>query len=199
MITFTPQEAITAVGTTAAILTASKVIWTAAIKPVVESAKSIVHLRDSVSYISAQLAPNGGASLRDTIDRVERQVRRIDERAAVIDARHKMLLNQEQFVYFEADAAGSITLITRVAMRWTGRATEDLNGAGWLNMIWPADRSLLAEEWEQAIDERSVLECRHGVTDAAGQRLAVFTRAWPVLHSGEVVSWIGTIHREGVS
>lgn len=198
MITFTPQEAIAAVGTTAAILTASNVIWVRAIKPIVDSAKSIVHLRDSVAFISAQLAPNGGATLRDSIDRVERRVKVIDERAAVIDARHKMLLNQEQFVYFEADREGAVTLITRVAMRWTGRATEDLAGSGWLNMIWPADRSLLAEEWEQAITERSVLECRHGVADADGRRLAVFTRAWPVLHAGEVVSWIGTIHREGV-
>jgi PAS domain-containing protein len=180
-------------------LTSANIIWAKAVKPVVDSAKSIVHLRDSVAFISAQLAPNGGASLRDTIDRVEKHVRLIDARAAIIDARHKMLLNQEQFVYFEADSRGGITLITRVAMRWTGRPTEDLCGAGWLNMVWPADHALLAEKWEQSVMERGILECRHGITDPAGQRLAVFTRAWPVIHIGEVVSWIGTIHREGVS
>ena len=178
-------------------LTAARTIWSKAISPAIDLAQSVVHLNQSIAYITAQLAPNGGASLRDTIDRVERRVRIIDERAAVIDARHKMLLNQEQFVYFEADAEGSITLITRVAMRWTGRATEDLAGAGWLNMVWPSDRNILAAEWETAINERSVLECRHGVTDSGGGRLAVFTRAWPVIHAGEVVSWIGTMHREG--
>ena len=112
VITFTWQETGTALIGIAGVLTAARTIWSKAISPAIDLAQSVVHLNQSIAYITAQLAPNGGASLRDTIDRVERRVRIIDERAAVIDARHKMLLNQEQFVYFEA--AGEPALYARV-------------------------------------------------------------------------------------
>lgn len=193
----TAQEVLAALAVGAGALTSAGVIWTKAIRPVVDSTKLIASLPAKVDSIKAELRPNGGATLRDSLDRVERRMQVVDERGAIRDARDRMLLNQEQFAYFECDADGSMRWITRAAMRWTGRAIEDMSGNGWLHIVWPGDRPSVSREWEQAVDSESVLECRHGIIDHQGQRLPVYTRAWPVLHSGAIVAWIGTIHREG--
>lgn len=56
------------VGTFAALLTSFGIIWKKLVKPVIQWA---MRLDKAVGFVEAQMVPNGGTSLRDSLNRIE--------------------------------------------------------------------------------------------------------------------------------
>lgn len=62
--------------TAAAVVTALSVLWQKIILPVYKFAKKV---EQHVTFVEAQMTPNGGSSLRDAIQRIESRVNAIEE------------------------------------------------------------------------------------------------------------------------
>lgn len=62
--------------TAAAVVTAIGVLWQKAILPIYNFAKK---MEQHVAFVEEQMTPNGGSSLRDSINRIEKRVNAIEE------------------------------------------------------------------------------------------------------------------------
>lgn len=62
--------------TAAAVVTAVGVLWQKGILPIYKFAKK---MEQHVAFVEEQMTPNGGSSLRDSINRIEKRVNAIEE------------------------------------------------------------------------------------------------------------------------
>lgn len=171
-------------GAIAAIAGALAGVYRYAVKPVVQSAAKITELDGKVELIVHELGNNGGASLRDSVDRIEHLVM-IGER------RNRALLQDASNGILEMDQDGGVVWVNRTYLRWAGRSLEEFKGDGWVNSIDPTDRQRLEREWQAAVksqrDNFTVYKLRTAtgkVIDMRAQTYAIADRA------GKVVGWV---------
>lgn len=71
------------VGKAAVVITSLGVLWRQALRPAWRAVKGVLAVVDAVH---AEFRPNGGSTLRDAIDRLERKSERLESRVADIAA-----------------------------------------------------------------------------------------------------------------
>lgn len=138
-------------GSIAGILVAFGTIYKYVAKPAVSNIKSFLEtinkLDESLPIlmeISHQFKPNGGNSLRDVIDRVERDL-------SLSKARTKILLGMSNHGVYEADHEGKCVWVNRKWTEIAGLLPEEALGNGWVTAIHPEDRDKVFTEWTNSI------------------------------------------------
>lgn len=133
-----------------------------------------------------QVRPNGGQSLRDVVDRIEREV-------LATSAMNRGLLDLSDTAYFEADDRGAYVFVNRRWADLTGLTPEEARGTGWLLAVHPEDREAVTDRWDEATAEwrpfRGTLRLRHATT---GQVTLVHVRALPVRQGSALRGYIGS-------
>lgn len=90
-----------------------------------------------------QFRPNGGSSIRDSLNRLE---------VLVVSSRQTSLTLASALgvAYFQSDAEGDFRFVSREWQRMAGMFAEDAMGNGWVNGIHPDDRATVVAEWREA-------------------------------------------------
>jgi len=150
-------------------------------------------LPDQVNMLMAEFKSNGGASLRDSIERIELTTARAEER-------QKVLLSLVPYGLVETDSAGRLIFTNRTYLRWTGRTDDELYGDGWFIAVHVEDQSRVAAEWEKAVRQKRAWEGRFRIVNVDGGTIPVFLRAYPMYY-GMIVEespfgWIAILFRE---
>lgn len=70
------MQVVTWVVAAAAFVTASGVLWNKVIKPIIDWG---VRLDKTMSFVEQQMIPNGGSSLRDSVNRIENRLNLLEE------------------------------------------------------------------------------------------------------------------------
>ena len=70
------MQVVTWLGGLAAVVTSVGILWTKLIKPVIAWG---VRLDKTMSFVEQQMHPNGGTSLRDSINRIEYRLTALEE------------------------------------------------------------------------------------------------------------------------
>lgn len=131
-------------------------IWKIAVRPVFRKVREVLHIvyeiqdrMKQLDSIIADLKPNGGSSLRDAIDRMERTTMATNQsQRAILD-----LLNAG---FFLTDSAGQFVYVNRYWQHITGMPVDECLGSGWANAIAPEDRDKVFNEWKAcAVEGRS--------------------------------------------
>ena len=99
-----------------------------------------------LSWIQAEMKPNGGSSMRDAISRIERRV-------AASETKTNLIFAQLAVAAFETDAEGKCLFVTDAWCRLTGVSHHEALGHGWINGIHPDDRDRVFEEWRQSVEQ----------------------------------------------
>jgi PAS domain S-box-containing protein len=94
--------------------------------------------------ILAELRPNGGDSLRDSVNRIEHQQKGFE---AFLSAQ----LNIQDVAIVRTDAAGKLTNVNRQYQRMMGYSLAEVMGEGWINCIHPEDRERVVDNWKDAV------------------------------------------------
>lgn len=111
----------------------------------------IAALSTQVGLVVQELQPNGGASVRDSLNRIElRQV--------LQEQRQKAILSDMSVGVFETDTQGEFVWVNRKYLRMTGRAPDEVKGSGWINTIAHRDRERVVLAWNTAIREEREFE-----------------------------------------
>lgn len=138
-------------GSIAAALVAFGTIYAYTIRPFISYLKGFVKVLDKLDEslpvlleISDQFKPNGGNSLRDVLDRVEREL-------TTSKARTKILLNMSKYGVYEADEEGKCIWVNRKWCEITGLLPEEAVGHGWVTALHPDDRDKVFTEWKSSI------------------------------------------------
>ena len=78
----------------------------------------------------------------------------------------------------------------------TGRTHEEVIGNGWVNCIYPEDRSDVREEWAQAVQDNRDFEMEYRMVDASGEPFDVIGRAVVMKdQTGKAIGYYGTIQK----
>ena len=140
--------------TIAGILTALAVIWKYLREPLKDffanvkfmyNAKAMqIEIDTKLDTIMLQLVPNGGSSIKDSLDRIE-------DKQHFFGSFLKTQLDTHTKALFEADPQGNWTWVNRPHSRLTGFQTHEVMGDGWINLVAPECRERFGTKWNAAI------------------------------------------------
>lgn len=131
----------------------------------------IAALTKSVNFVVTELQPNGGASIRDSLNRIElRQV--------LQEQRQKAILSDMSIGVFETDSEGNFKWVNRKYLRMTGRAPDEVKGSGWINTIAHRDRERIVLAWNKAVEEKREFEEKFVMITPDDQRCEVAIRTY---------------------
>lgn len=144
-----------------------------------------------VNYISTELKPNGGSSLKDSIDFIRDTVSRTHQRQLI----H---FNFDAKPMFEADLQGGYVWVNRAYLDLLRYHPDDLTGNGWRNLICEADRNRVVNDWNAAITDRRDFQIRMRLVDQQGRELPVTMRAMRMVDiKGNLLGHFGYLDHHG--
>lgn len=110
-------------------------------RSVVQMMPSIMSAMDD---IKKEISPNGGSSLRDSVDRIE-----------WMQVKHNLIniaqLNASDIAYWESDSNGLCVVASNSLCRLLGTSEPDIIGSNWASMIHEDDRGGVMHEWSESI------------------------------------------------
>lgn len=139
-----------------------------------------------VKLIREQVFPNGGSSMRDTINRIE-------ERQHVDSEIRRAGFHHSTSPIWEADHEGHITWCNSAFARLLGVSTEELKGHGWMSMVNRDDLPKVRHEILQTGSHDHHIDYRAHRPKPNGM-LMIRTR-WKrvATPSGKTVGFVGTV------
>lgn len=145
---------------------------------------------NKVNYITAELKPNGGNSLRDQVNYIKRTVEKIDQR-------------QLNFFHFdphgivETDATGNLIWANRAFLDLVRRHPEEVHAQGWRNCIAEFDRERVVKEWQAAVADSRDFFTRCVYIDSFGQEIRIEARYLAMRSaSDKLIGHLGVVVRE---
>lgn len=147
---------------------------------------SIDTLLATTQRIEAELKVNGGHSLKDAVNRIERRTEHISARIRHLDETSPTAI-------FEMDAAGHWTFANAALCELVNADESDLLFRNWLARIRTADRQRIIAELDSAITNKFPFETTTEFCDDDKQCVRVRLKATPhVLSGGELRGFFGT-------
>lgn len=170
------------------------VIWRKGLKPMVEVVQKARRLiSDSEKLLSAmrnlesQLKTNGGTSLRDVVDRIERS-------ADLATVRMTSLINFANNGVYESDPDGSCRFANRRLCELTGLHPEQHLGNGWVVALHPEDRDRVFTEWRSSVSAAREFVMEYRFIHADGKTVKVECRSVPMRNpGGKLIGHMGTL------
>lgn len=142
--------------------------------------KRLMILIDSIESIMCELRPNGGASLRDAVNRIEAGL--IFEQ----NARRAAAMVMDVGLW-ETDAQGNHLWANKKWLEMTSLLPEQARGFGWVNGVHIDDRERVLTEWDKAFSQKRIFNMRMRYIN---QQVIVY--AVPALKStGELLGYVG--------
>lgn len=183
------------VGLLAGLAAGTKLLWTL-IKIVKRKWKgmfgnALIHekidnLTDSIEGLRGELVTNSGTSIKDSLNRVEREVALTSER------QRARMLDSEELIY-ETDLSGDYTWVNRTYTRAVQRGNEELIGKGWINVISESYRDEVDEKWYDSVREDREFEMKIMYVTPDGVEFPVMVRSYKMRHNGETIGFLGSV------
>ena len=146
----------------------------------------ITALTEQVSLVVSELRPNGGASIRDSLNRIElRQV--------LQEQRQKAILSDMSVGVFETNTEGEFVWVNRKYLRMTGRAPDEVKGSGWINTIAHRDRERVVVAWNKAIEEEREFEEVFTMITPEDDRCKVQVRTYKMSEDNAPIGYLGML------
>lgn len=148
-------------------------------------------LRSKVTSIYNELNPNGGESVKDTINRIEGKLMSVEQKQNIY------LLESPQGI-FEADKDGKFINVNRTYMRMVGKSERELLGMNWVNSVAEYDQSRVLEAWSNSLTNNIEFIYKFDMVDSNQNFFSVSVTAYPIEQSGskKTIGWVGTITPE---
>ncbi len=128
-------------------------------------------LSEQMQFVVSEFAPNGGASIKDSLNRIElRQVRQ--------EQRQKAIFSDMSVGVFETDDEGEYNWVNRKYLRMTGRAPDEVKGSGWVNTVAARDRERVILAWNEAVAEGREFEEEYLMITPDNKRVQVQVRTY---------------------
>lgn len=105
-----------------------------------------------LSKIAAELQPNGGSSLRDSINRIEHKM-------SAMELMQKTYMEiDSQVPMFRTESDGKFIWANRKFLDLTNRTIEEILNSGWETIVDQEEREQVREEWYRSCEQGSHFE-----------------------------------------
>lgn len=158
-------------------------LWSAFIKPRWLKMKRNAQLLEK---IYSELVSNGGKSLRDTVDRIERG-------QTIQQSFIRHILSDSINGAFEANNAGEYIWANAIYVDLSGRPLANLLGNDWINGVHPDDQNRVFEEWMEAVTQKREFNITYRLVCEEGQITKVKGKAVPIRDANnKVLGFVGS-------
>ena len=171
----------------AAAVTATAILWPL-LKKIIRAVKGCLlevrymitqrrlhqELDAKLNMILAEVKPNGGTSMKDALNRLERNVDFVASFQRAQNSRSKKPMVQ-------TDPAGRVIWANGAFVQLVGQPERALLGTGWVNIIAPEERDRTEENWEHIVEEGRELDEIQTYIGPDGKRFRVHVRAHPIM------------------
>lgn len=150
------------------------------------SVRQFFNIGQKIEYVYNELKPNSGASLKDS-------VKRIEENIIVLMNKHRIIVDDYHTGILETDSEGKITWANATYLEMTDRDLRDILGNGWINSVDPKERDVVYLAWQNAMEQQRPFEGKFHITKPNGDRLLVKGFAYPIKGKERIQGYIGKI------
>lgn len=151
-----------------------------------EAAEKIIRAYPVVLKMAEDFKKNGGSSLRDIIDN-------IDRRLGVTDIRIMALLKTTPTPLFETDINGAWTWVNRAWSDLSGFQTEQTLGYGWMNVICSDYHQNITAQWKLAIEQKRDCVLEFDLVTRDERVIPVKIETTALRNNGEVIGYLGRL------
>ena len=156
---------------------------------------TILATADDVTLIKKEVFPNGGSSLRDTVDTTRNIQREIRMNISILRQSVRTLMDETPMVgRWESDWGGQCVWVNQALCDWMGLTVEQAVGNGWSGGIHDDDREEVFERWTTAAIEKRPFSMTYrlrnhktGATTKCSVEGKILTG-----HDGTCIGWSGT-------
>lgn len=151
-------------------------------------------IRDIVRGELAELHPNGGGSIKDQVNRIERMV----AKSHAIARAH--MNNDLSRMFFETDPNGRAVFTNRAYLDFVGRTPAEMASEGWVTSLHPEDREAVYDAWTSAVSQRRVFDLSFRMIDRDHRPVLVRCIAYPLFNETlTLLGYLGTVSPEPVN
>lgn len=138
----------------------------------------------------AQLRPNGGSTLADVVSRIDTELARVV-------GMQRLLVGVTNGAVWECDAHGKCVYASPSLCEMYGLDKEQMLGLGWTAAVdTQAQRTAAAAEWQEAVSGGLPYCAEYVVRNIrTGERVQVRSEGHPLISSGKVIGFIGTVDK----
>jgi PAS domain S-box-containing protein len=155
-------------------------------------------IKTQLNNIQIELKPNGGSSLRDAINKIDKKVDKMNIKLENIHAGNELMSDTLNIARWSADKNGHITYVNRPLKKLIGAVDDTIYiGNAWIsNIVHVHDRNVVEEEWYRAVDSKSEYHHSFRIQNLNdGYIIKVTNHAKLVKdeYSGEIIGWAGVL------
>jgi PAS domain S-box-containing protein len=158
--------------------------------PILQRKLEVIQNFQKIDAIFNELQPNGGTSIKDTIDTIRKDLVKViaKQRAILADTREAL---------FETDSMGNCVWVNRTYSRWVGRTPIELTGHGWYNTISRTDRDHVVDVWNKAIKEKIEIALDFNLVTVETETIPVQFRSYIMTDSdGDVIGYFVCMYKQ---
>ena len=153
-------------------------------------------IQSALNEIRAELRPNGGSSLRDAINKIDKRTRNMEIAITTLQVSHEALTEVVDVPFFRAGPTGQTVYCSSALCRLAGMSSsKEYMGANWLTFVHPDDLKMVKEGWESAIHDGRIYLGNFRIQNPYnGKSYHIHEKATPVRDlDGTILGWEGVI------
>ncbi len=163
-------------------------------KPIKKFCVATIAFHKNINLVAKEIAPNGGSSFRDTLDRLSKNITILNQSNALIQGKLVAIINNKNKGIFETDVNGDYIFVNRAYCRLFSRSTEEALGKGWKLFIHPEDRVRVTQEWFDCVRENRDFVSSFKILHQDGKILTVNCNAYVIKDlAGNCLGYLGFI------
>lgn len=152
--------------------------------------RSVVQMMPSIMStlddIKKEVKPNGGSSLRDSIDRIES-----------LQSKHNLIntaqLSVSNVAYWESDNKGRFVVVSQAFCRLLAVSESEIKGSNWATMLHKEDKANVLREWADCIKFERSFSMEFRFVRPNKSVVKVEAKAYPLINKGQMIGIWGRV------
>lgn len=138
-----------------------------------EEYNHIVKIHGMIEHIFAELTPNHGSSLKDKVNKIEKDVQENTDLTKKICSRQRWILDNRDEMIFECNDEGMCTWVNEKYCFLMQRDVSYFIDNGWKNAVHEEDRDRVSTEWEHAVKDKRGSQMIYRIVSKEGETYEV--------------------------
>lgn len=135
----------------------------------------IKKLTNNVTKITSELSPNGGKSIKDTINRIKEDTEHINDRLYSIELLNKFHLDlDDDIAIFRTDKEGNLVWANKGFLDLVDKSLHEVLHYDWYNIIDQHERLQFMQSWADSMHNLQKFQYDCNIHSANGKILARF-------------------------
>lgn len=155
----------------------------------------------TVDWLKKELQPNGGSTIKDSINRIDKEVKDVKHLISYSCAKQGVFFDflgysEDGLGLFESNELGECIYASPKYYEITGCTEVDVKGNGWVNLIDESDRDRVFTEWQHCIAQKRPFILDYDIIHKKTHEIIrVNCYAKPLIENNKIHGYIGGLRK----